>query len=57
MILGKTTTPEFGWKALTDGPLFGVTRSPWNLRDEPRRIEWRRRRVRGRGHRPHRLRQ
>ena len=37
VILGKTTTPEFGWKALTDGPLFGVTRSPWNLRDEPGR--------------------
>ena len=30
VILGKTTLPEFGWKALTDGPLFGVTRSPWN---------------------------
>ena len=35
MILGKTTTPEFGWKALTDGPLFGVTRSPWNSRMSP----------------------
>ena len=35
VILGKTTTPEFGWKALTDGPLFGVTRSPWNLRMSP----------------------
>ena len=28
--LGLTTTPEFGWKALTDGPLSGVTRNPWN---------------------------
>ena len=28
--LGLTTTPEFGWKALTDGPLHGVTRNPWN---------------------------
>ena len=29
-ILGLTTTPEFGWKALTDGPLSGITRNPWN---------------------------
>lgn len=28
--LGLTTTPEFGWKALTDGPLSGTTRNPWN---------------------------
>ena len=26
---GKTTTPEFGWKAVTDSPLAGVTRNPW----------------------------
>jgi aspartyl-tRNA(Asn)/glutamyl-tRNA(Gln) amidotransferase subunit A len=30
VLLGKTTTPEFGWKALTDSPLKGATRSPWN---------------------------
>lgn len=30
VLLGLTTTPEFGWKALTDGPLSGVTRNPWN---------------------------
>ncbi len=30
MIVGKTTTPEFGWKAVTDSPLTGVTRNPWN---------------------------
>ena len=29
-ILGLTTTPEFGWKAVTDGPLSGVTTNPWN---------------------------
>jgi aspartyl-tRNA(Asn)/glutamyl-tRNA(Gln) amidotransferase subunit A len=29
-ILGKSTTPEFGWKALTDSPLQGITRNPWN---------------------------
>jgi aspartyl-tRNA(Asn)/glutamyl-tRNA(Gln) amidotransferase subunit A len=31
VILGKTTTPEFGWKAIGDSPLTGVTRNPWNL--------------------------
>ena len=30
IILGKTTTPEFGWKAVTDSPLRGITRNPWN---------------------------
>ena len=28
--LGKTTTPEFGWKGVTDSPLTGVTNNPWN---------------------------
>lgn len=27
---GKTTTPEFGWKGVTDNPLTGVTRNPWD---------------------------
>jgi Asp-tRNA(Asn)/Glu-tRNA(Gln) amidotransferase A subunit family amidase len=31
IILGKTNTPEFGWKAATDNQLFGPTRNPWNL--------------------------
>jgi aspartyl-tRNA(Asn)/glutamyl-tRNA(Gln) amidotransferase subunit A len=31
VILGKTNTPEFGYKAVTDNLLFGVTRNPWNL--------------------------
>src|SRR5215470_4282565 len=31
ILIGKTTTPEFGHKPLTDSPLFGVTRNPWNL--------------------------
>jgi aspartyl-tRNA(Asn)/glutamyl-tRNA(Gln) amidotransferase subunit A len=31
IIVGKTTTPEFAHKLLTDAPLFGVTRNPWNL--------------------------
>src|SRR5262245_38768452 len=31
VILGKTNTPEFGHKGVTDSPLFGITRNPWNL--------------------------
>lgn len=27
--IGKTTTPEFGWKGVTDSPLTGITRNPW----------------------------
>ena len=30
ILLGKTTTPEFGWKALGDSPLTGITRNPWD---------------------------
>ena len=30
VILGKTTTPEFGWKGVTGSPLTGITRNPWN---------------------------
>ena len=30
IILGKTTTPEFGWKGVTDSPLTGITVNPWN---------------------------
>ena len=30
ILVGKTTTPEFGHKPLTEGPLFGRTRNPWN---------------------------
>jgi aspartyl-tRNA(Asn)/glutamyl-tRNA(Gln) amidotransferase subunit A len=30
VLLGKTNTSEFGHKAVTDNPLFGVTRNPWN---------------------------
>jgi aspartyl-tRNA(Asn)/glutamyl-tRNA(Gln) amidotransferase subunit A len=34
-LLGKSTTPEFGWKALTDSPIQGTTRNPWNLGHSP----------------------
>jgi aspartyl-tRNA(Asn)/glutamyl-tRNA(Gln) amidotransferase subunit A len=30
VLVGKTTTPEFGWKGVTDSPLTGITRNPWN---------------------------
>ena len=35
IVTGKTTTPEFGNKGLTDGPAFGITRNPWNLARTP----------------------
>jgi aspartyl-tRNA(Asn)/glutamyl-tRNA(Gln) amidotransferase subunit A len=35
VIVGKTTTPEFGNKGLTEGPLFGITRNPWNTGRTP----------------------
>lgn len=31
IILGKTTTPEFGWKGVSSSPLTGVTHNPWKL--------------------------
>ena len=35
VFLGKTTTPEFGWKGVTDSPLSGITRNPWDLSRTP----------------------
>ena len=35
VILGKTTTPELGHKFVTDSPLTGITRNPWNLERSP----------------------
>ncbi|WKG03967.1 amidase [Mycolicibacterium sp. HK-90] len=29
VIIGKTTTPENGWKGVTDSLLTGITRNPW----------------------------
>jgi aspartyl-tRNA(Asn)/glutamyl-tRNA(Gln) amidotransferase subunit A len=31
IILGKTNTPEFAAKAVTENLVFGITRNPWNL--------------------------
>ena len=30
VLLEKTTTPELGWKGVTDSPLTGVTVNPWD---------------------------
>ena len=35
VVVGKTNTPELGWKADTENPLFGATRNPWNLEHTP----------------------
>jgi aspartyl-tRNA(Asn)/glutamyl-tRNA(Gln) amidotransferase subunit A len=35
VLIGKTTTPEFGWKGVTDSPLTGITRNPWNPLQTP----------------------
>jgi aspartyl-tRNA(Asn)/glutamyl-tRNA(Gln) amidotransferase subunit A len=35
ILVGKTTTPEFGWKGTTDSPLTGISRNPWDLTKSP----------------------
>ena len=35
VLLGRTTTPEFGWKGVTDSLLTGITRNPWNEQMTP----------------------
>ena len=35
IILGKTNTPEFGHKAITDNLVFGPSRNPWSLEHTP----------------------
>ncbi|MEI7545957.1 MAG: class I SAM-dependent methyltransferase, partial [Mycobacteriaceae bacterium] len=31
VLLGKTTSPDHGWKGVTDSPLFGATHNPWKI--------------------------
>jgi aspartyl-tRNA(Asn)/glutamyl-tRNA(Gln) amidotransferase subunit A len=31
IVLGKTTTSEFGWKGVSQSPLTGITHNPWKL--------------------------
>jgi aspartyl-tRNA(Asn)/glutamyl-tRNA(Gln) amidotransferase subunit A len=35
VLLGKTTTSELAWKAVTDSPLTGVTVNPWDTSRTP----------------------
>src|SRR6266704_7112716 len=35
IVVGKTTTPEFAHTLLTDSPLWGVTRNPWDPERTP----------------------
>jgi Asp-tRNA(Asn)/Glu-tRNA(Gln) amidotransferase A subunit family amidase len=35
IIIGRTTTPEFTYSSLTDTPLWGITRNPWDLERTP----------------------
>ncbi len=35
VLVGKTTTPELAWKGVTDSPLTGVTRNPWDTTKTP----------------------
>jgi aspartyl-tRNA(Asn)/glutamyl-tRNA(Gln) amidotransferase subunit A len=35
VLIGKTTTTEFGWKSPGDCPLHGITRNPWNRERTP----------------------
>ncbi len=35
VLLGKTTTPELAWKGVTDSPLCGITRNPYDLDRTP----------------------
>jgi aspartyl-tRNA(Asn)/glutamyl-tRNA(Gln) amidotransferase subunit A len=35
VFMGMTTTPEFGWKGVTDSPRTGITRNPWDVSKTP----------------------
>ncbi len=35
VFIGRTTTPEFGWKGVTDSALTGITRNPWDTEMTP----------------------
>ena len=35
ILVGKSTTPEFGHKALTNSPRYGFTRNPWDTGRSP----------------------
>ena len=35
IFIGSTATPEFGWKGVTDSPLMGITKNPWDFTKTP----------------------
>jgi aspartyl-tRNA(Asn)/glutamyl-tRNA(Gln) amidotransferase subunit A len=35
IVWSQTTSPEYGHKGVTDSPLHGITRNPWNLERTP----------------------
>jgi aspartyl-tRNA(Asn)/glutamyl-tRNA(Gln) amidotransferase subunit A len=35
IVVGKTNTPEHGFKGVTDNPTFGATRNPWSTDHSP----------------------
>ncbi|MDB5390032.1 MAG: Amidase [Planctomycetaceae bacterium] len=35
ILIGRTNTPEFGWKGVTDNRVFGISRNPWNTQLTP----------------------
>lgn len=35
ILIGRTNTPEFGWKGVTDNRVFGISRNPWNKKLTP----------------------
>tara|TARA_Y100000758_G_scaffold187073_1_gene133235 strand:- start:145 stop:1569 length:1425 start_codon:yes stop_codon:yes gene_type:complete len=35
VLIGRTNSPEFGWKGATDNLVFGTTRNPWNTERTP----------------------
>ena len=43
VILGKTTTPEYSWKGVTDSPRYGADRQPVGPHQDIRRIQRRQR--------------
>jgi aspartyl-tRNA(Asn)/glutamyl-tRNA(Gln) amidotransferase subunit A len=35
VLMARTTTPEIGWKGVTDSPRHGITRNPWDRTKTP----------------------
>lgn len=48
VVIGRTNTPEFSFRADTDNPLYGRTHNPWGQHISPGGSSWRRCRSHGR---------